>query len=77
VEKGGDVLEFGDVLVFPDAEIAGGDAAPPMARLPRCTRCQSLAKPSIEEYSHMGETAILLGRVRLRSLRGEKRWSVG
>jgi hypothetical protein len=51
--------------------------APPMARLPRCTRCHSLAKPSMEEYSHMGETVIRLGRVRLRSLRGAKRWSVG
>jgi len=51
--------------------------APPIARLPRWTRCQSFAKPSMHEYSHMGETAIRLGRVRLRSLRGAKRWSVG
>ncbi len=27
VEKVGDALELRDVLVFPDAEIAGGDAA--------------------------------------------------
>ena len=27
VQEGGDALELGDVLVFPDAEIAGGDAA--------------------------------------------------
>jgi hypothetical protein len=50
--------------------------APPMARLPRWTKCQSLAKPSTEEYSHMGETAMRLGSVRLRSLRGAKRWFV-
>src|SRR5450432_50030 len=33
-------------------------AAPPTARLPRCTRCHSLANPSAEEYSHIGETTI-------------------
>lgn len=27
VEKGGDALEFGDMLVFPDAEVGWGDAA--------------------------------------------------
>ena len=26
MEEGGDALELGDVLVFPDAEVAGGDA---------------------------------------------------
>src|ERR1700724_3197693 len=51
--------------------------APPMARLPRWTKCQSLAKSSREVYSHMGETAMRLGRVRLRSLSGAKRWAVG
>ncbi len=30
--------------------------APPTARLPRCTRCQSLGRPSTLEYSHMGDT---------------------
>src|ERR1700678_1070553 len=34
--------------------------APPTAREPRCTRCQSLAKPSVLEYWHMGETTIRL-----------------
>lgn len=51
--------------------------APPMARLPRWTRCQSLAKPSVEEYSHMGETAMRLGRVKPRSFKGAKRWLMG
>lgn len=48
--------------------------APPMARLPRWTMCQSVAKPSGEEYSHMGETAMRLGRVKPRSFNGAKRW---
>ena len=47
--------------------------APPTARDPRCTRCQSLAKPSSEEYSHMGETAIRLRKVISRIVKGEKR----
>src|SRR5271168_3752617 len=36
--------------------------APPTARLPRWTRCQSLAKPSVLEYWHMGETTMRLRR---------------
>src|SRR3984957_5200888 len=51
--------------------------APPMARLPRWTKCQSLAKPSREVYSHMGEAVMRLRRVRPRSLRGAKRWFGG
>ena len=47
--------------------------APPAAREPRWTRCQSLVKPSTAEYSHMGETAMRLGRVIPRMGRGEKR----
>jgi len=27
VQEGGDALELGDVLVFPDTEVGGGDAA--------------------------------------------------
>src|ERR1700720_1025702 len=34
--------------------------APPTARLPKCTRCQSVAKPSVLEYWHIGETIIRL-----------------
>src|SRR5687768_8484707 len=48
--------------------------APPTARLPRCTRCQSLAKPSTLEYSHIGETAMRLRSGTPRSSSGEKRW---
>src|SRR5580692_6242667 len=50
--------------------------APPTARLPRCTRCQSVAKPSSQEYWHMGETAIRLGRVNPPSGSGEKRCGI-
>src|ERR1700719_3860486 len=35
-------------------------AAPPTARLPKCTRCQSVAKPSVLEYWHIGETTMRL-----------------
>src|SRR5437764_1993014 len=47
--------------------------APPTARLPKCTRCQSLAKPSSLEYSHMGETAIRFESVTPRIVRGVNR----
>src|SRR6184192_501015 len=48
-------------------------AAPPTARLPRCTKCQSVAKPSTLEYSHIGETMIRLDRVRPLRTSGSKR----
>lgn len=41
------------------------NAEPPMARLPKCTRCQSFAKPSIAEYWHIGEIAILFLKMTL------------
>src|SRR5579871_4948004 len=47
--------------------------APPTARLPRWTRCQSLAKPSSLEYWHIGETAIRLRRTTPRMEMGSKR----
>src|SRR5665213_1180029 len=48
-------------------------AAPPTARLPKCTRCQSVANPSSLEYSHIGETTSRLRRVTSRIFRGENR----
>ena len=51
--------------------------APPAARLPRCTRCQSLAKPFSAEYWHMGETAIRLRNVTPRSFSGLRRSTSG
>ena len=51
--------------------------APPCARLPRWTRCHSVAKPSSHEYWHMGETPMRLGNSSERSLRGEnRRWLI-
>src|SRR6202050_1855069 len=51
-------------LMRPSGETAQASVktreAPPTARLPRWTRCQSLAKTSELEYWHMGETTIRL-----------------
>ena len=44
--------------------------APPTARLPRWTRCQSFAKPSSLEYWHMGETTMRLRSVTPRNFIG-------
>ena len=51
--------------------------APPTARLPRCTRCQSFGTPSCAEYWHMGETKTRLAIVTERSVRGLKRRDMG
>src|SRR4051794_21184908 len=48
-------------------------AAPPAARDPRCTRCQSFANPSSLEYSHMGETKTRLASVTPLSVIGSNR----
>src|SRR3990170_6291201 len=37
--------------------------APEQARLPRCTRCQSVIEPSSAEYWHIGETTMRFGSV--------------
>ena len=47
--------------------------APPTARLPKCTRCQSLLNPSSLEYWHMGETKTRLGKVMPANWRGENK----
>jgi hypothetical protein len=44
--------------------------APPMARLPRCTRCQSSMVPSSAEYWHIGETTTRFSSTSSRSLSG-------
>src|SRR5476649_442302 len=48
-------------------------AAPPTARLPKWTRCQSFEKPSRLEYSHMGETTMRFASVRERIVNESKR----
>ena len=41
--------------------------APPIARLPRWTRCQSFGSPSSARYWHIEETTIRLGSTSSRS----------
>src|SRR3954469_24114871 len=53
------------------------NAAPATAKLPRCTRCQSLAKPSSLEYWHIGETTMRLRSVRLPIVSGENSSATG
>jgi hypothetical protein len=55
----------GDILASGETAVASVkiNAAPPMARLPKCTRCQSVANPSILEYWHIGDTTILFFNV--------------
>src|SRR5258706_2810535 len=47
--------------------------APPVAILPRWTKCQSLAIPSCAEYWHIGETTTRFLRVMPRRVIGENR----
>src|SRR6188768_2530816 len=47
--------------------------APDSARLPICTKCQSLASPLTAEYWHIGATMMRLGSVRPRRVIGENR----
>ena len=49
---------------------------PPTARLPKCTRCQSLGTPFSALYSHIGETAIRFFNSRERSLSGSKSFDI-
>ena len=79
------------VRVGPDAGVVGADPAlgltavasaitspaPPTARLPRCTRCQSVGRPSRAEYWHIGETAMRLRSVTSRSRSGVKSALIG
>src|SRR5260221_7582413 len=57
--------------VTADASVSTAPA-PPTARLPRWTMCQSVANPSGLEYSHIGETTMRFLSVTSRSCSGEK-----
>src|SRR6478609_2045305 len=46
---------------------------PPMAKLPMCIKCQSLAVPSVELYWHIGETAARFASVNPRMVKGENK----
>ena len=47
--------------------------APPTARAPRWTRCQSFARPFSDEYWHIGETPTRFGKVTERREKDVKR----
>jgi hypothetical protein len=68
-------------LMRPSGETALASAitapAPPIARLPRCTRCQLPGTPSRVEYMHMGETMMRLRKVTPRIVRGVNRTDTG
>src|SRR6266853_968458 len=51
-------------------------AAPPHARLPKCTRCQSLANPSRLEYMHIGETTMRCFSVNPRNVRDSNKCAI-
>ena len=50
---------------------------PPVARAPRCTRCQSSGTPSIEEYWHIGASQTRLRTVSDRSVIGSNSFDTG
>src|SRR3954454_11081718 len=58
-----------------EASVSTSDA-PPVARDPRWTKCQSLEKPSTLEYWHIGDTTMRLDRVTERRLNGSKRCGI-
>src|SRR6185369_15664049 len=65
----------------PSGEIAVASAitkpAPPTAREPKCTRCQSSTKPSSQLYWHIGETPMRFRKVTERSWSGSNRVTDG
>ena len=50
---------------------------PPVARAPRCTRCQSFGTPSTEEYWHIGASQTRLRAVSDRSVIGSNSFDTG
>src|SRR2546425_9619446 len=55
---------------LPSVTSAITSPAPPTARLPRLTRCQSFGVPSSAEYWHIGETTTRLGSTSSRRRSG-------
>src|SRR5205814_10494164 len=51
--------------------------APPMARAPRWTRCQSLGVPSTAQYWHIGDTTTRFTSSRSRNRNGGNRGGGG
>ena len=85
LDKGGNAFEGLSLVIRPYPAIPGeirpsGETAvastmtseaPPTARLPKWTKCQSVGIPSLLEYWHMGETKIRFLNSSPLSLRGE------
>jgi hypothetical protein len=67
-------------LIRPSAETAVAswiiNAAPPMARLPKCTICQSEANPSMDEYWHIGEITMRFLKTTSLIVNGEKSFDI-
>jgi len=88
VNEADDARQRLDVRVLPEPHVLRRDAAsavtavasvsttaaPPTARLPRWTRCQSFAKPSSLEYWHIGDTKMRLRQVTPRIARESSRF---
>src|SRR3972149_8116619 len=72
-----DTFQVSKSVIRPSGETAVASvitrAAPPIARLPRCTRCQSVGIPSTAEYWHIGETKIRFLNTSSLRRRGENR----
>jgi hypothetical protein len=68
--------------IVPQAKVTWSDPSamtnptPPVALVPRWTRCQSPAKPSVAEYWHIGEVTILFFRVIFFIVRGENNFDI-
>src|SRR2546422_9146787 len=60
-----------------DVSSANTMPAPPMANLPRCTRCQSVGAPSLARYCDMGDTTTRFRATSPRSRIGVKRSGAG
>jgi len=71
------VLEHPAVLAGTLIAEQGGDGycRASTARLLRCTRCQSMAKPSWQEYWHLSKTMMGLRRMSPQIVNGAKSWA--
>ena len=50
---------------------------PPVAKAPKCTRCQSPTKPLTAEYWHMGDTQARFSKVTERRVKGSNNLLMG
>src|ERR1700687_321666 len=62
---------------MPTVASVSTNPAPPTARLPRCTKCQSFAYPSALDYWHIGETNTRFANLVSRIARGSNKCVIG